>query len=137
MPSSGTDKTAPIGQVEAQQNSLGTTKVTLCNTPETLLASSIPHLQLNYLSTPFNSLDFQINSDSGQKSFAERLVCQSREEAAFTDATVANQDNLENIITLVTHQYFAGNVLVVCSRCVSDDKLEKSPFLSLFLPYAD
>lgn len=67
--------------------------------PETFLAGGIPNLQLDGLAVQLNGADFEVHADGGNIRLGVRVIRKSEQQARFAHARIANQEQLEQVIT--------------------------------------
>jgi len=65
---------------------------------ESFLPSSIPDLELDFLSFKLDGSDFEIDSNCADVAFCVSVVCESKEKAGFSDTAVSNQQKFEKMI---------------------------------------
>lgn len=76
-----TVKAALICDIVNQQNAHGTSVVCSCDCPETLLASSIPYLQLDPFSVELDRSDFKVDADRSDERGCEGVLAETEETA--------------------------------------------------------
>jgi hypothetical protein len=65
---------------------------------EALMASRIPNLELDLIAIERKRLEPEVNADGRQEDLAELIICVSHYYRWLSDARVAHQDNLEEIV---------------------------------------
>eukprot|EP00356_Strombidium_inclinatum_P002656 CAMPEP_0170478604 /NCGR_PEP_ID=MMETSP0208-20121228/73_1 /TAXON_ID=197538 /ORGANISM="Strombidium inclinatum, Strain S3" /LENGTH=110 /DNA_ID=CAMNT_0010750893 /DNA_START=364 /DNA_END=696 /DNA_ORIENTATION=+ len=71
---------------------------------ESLLASSIPDLELNGLAVDVDGSDLEIDTDGGHEVLVEHVVSETEEEGGLSDTRVSNEEDLEEIIAVQQHR---------------------------------
>jgi hypothetical protein len=88
---------------------------------ETLLASSIPDLQLDGFPIEFKRADLEINTDSADVALRVRVIGKTQEEAGFTNARITDEEKFEKVIAvkckfLVTGDRPVSNICYVLAN---------------------
>jgi len=69
---------------------------------ETLLAGRVPDLQLDRLAFQLDRADLEIDADRRDVRLGVRVVCKTQQKTRLTDARVADQQQLEQVVVVRT-----------------------------------
>mmetsp|Transcript_26743 Transcript_26743/g.48484 ORF Transcript_26743/g.48484 Transcript_26743/m.48484 type:complete len:162 (-) Transcript_26743:191-676(-) len=83
-----------IGHVVNEQDPLRAAEVGGGDRAESLLTRRVPNLELDSLAVDFYVLDLKVDADGGDKRGGEGVVGITEEEASFTDAGIADHEQL-------------------------------------------
>ena len=70
-----------------------------CDCSKSFLSCGIPYLQLDGFTVQFNSSDLKIDANSADITLSIGVISESKEETGLADAGVADQQQLEQIVT--------------------------------------
>jgi len=91
--SNGLERPA-IGHVVDEQDALRAAEVGGGDRAESLLTRRVPDLELNSLAVDSYVLDLEVDADGGDEGGGEGVVGVTEEEASFTDARIADHEQL-------------------------------------------
>ncbi len=69
------------------------------------LASGIPDLELDAFVVDFELSDTEVHSDGRQEALVEHVVSETAQDVGLTSATVADDQNLEDVVVLLVHVF--------------------------------
>ena len=70
-----------------------------------LLAGGIPDLELDAFVVDFQLSDSEVHADGRQEALVEHVVSETAQDVGLTSATVANDQNLEDVVVLLVHGF--------------------------------
>ena len=90
---------APTPFVISSWTEARTSVVAGSESSETLLARSVPDLQLNDVVVELDSLQFEVDANGVEEVLVERVLMVPHEQARLAHAAVADQQHLEEVVT--------------------------------------
>lgn len=96
-----------IGDIIDDSNAVGAAVVGGGDGAEALLASGIPDLHLNGLALDVEGANFEVDANGGDVRLSVRVINEAKQKAGLTDAGIANQKDLEEVIVFGGHLYLA------------------------------
>jgi len=106
-------KRSAVRYVVHQQNSLSTAEVGGGDGAETLLPRGIPDLQLDSFPIDLHVLDLEVNTDGGNESGREGVICVSKQQASFAHAGVSDHEQLTLHIIGGSLAHYLDDVLLL------------------------
>jgi hypothetical protein len=92
-----------IGDIVDDADTVSPSVIRTGNGPETLLAGSIPNLELYCLAIELYRSDFKINADCGNVRFRVGIIRKPQEKAGLSDTRVSDKEELEEVIVFRVH----------------------------------
>ena len=70
-----------------------------------LLACCVPNLELDAFVVNFELSDSKVDSDCWQEALVEDIVGESAQDVGLSSATVADDQNFEDVVVLLVHRF--------------------------------
>lgn len=90
-----------VGDVVHDDDAVGASVVAAGDGAETLLASSVPNLELDLDSADGNGPDLEVDTDRRDEGVGEDVVRETEQKAALSDATISDDQQLEKEVVLL------------------------------------
>mmetsp|Transcript_11611 Transcript_11611/g.46911 ORF Transcript_11611/g.46911 Transcript_11611/m.46911 type:complete len:207 (-) Transcript_11611:180-800(-) len=87
-----------VGDVVHQQDAHSSTVVGSGDSPESLLSSCVPNLQLDTLAIKLNCANLEIDANRSDEALRERVVGESKQETALSHTAVSNEEELDQVV---------------------------------------
>lgn len=92
-----------IGHIVDDADAVGATVVGRCDGSETLLASSVPDLELHSLAIELDGSDFEVDTNGGDVRLGVSVICETQEQTRLSDTRVTDKQQLEEVIVFRIH----------------------------------
>ena len=93
--------------IEDNYDAVGPLIVSIGNSAVSFLAGSVPNLELDINLIDLQGSEAEIDSNSTDVVFLEAVVCESHQEAGLSNVSVADQDELEEMIIFSFDAHFS------------------------------
>ena len=93
-----------LEEVEAQYDALGSLVVRVSDCSIPFLSGCVPNLQLDFATAMVDGAEAKVDSDRRRVVLDEVIVGEPDEKAGLSDARVAEQDELEQVVVLLAPQ---------------------------------
>ena len=72
------------------------------------LSCGVPDLELDAFVVDLQLADSKVHSNGGQEAFVEHVVCKSAQDVRFACTTVADDQDLEDVVVLLVHVFICN-----------------------------